>query len=78
MKDQNQDRRKELLEAMRELPERDQSAIGWLAENYDYAVRICKAGALTEQQRKSMMDQAIEKDEPLMIALLCMERRLNR
>lgn len=77
MNDAIDEKKQALIQVINELPERYQSAVAWLIENHDYAVSICKAGALSEERRERLLEKAIADDEPLMIALLSFERCVN-
>ena len=71
-------KRRELIERVSELPEKTQNAILWLISNYDLAMQICKAQKLTEQERCQVEEIAKRKDDPLLLLLSIMERTVNK
>lgn len=77
MNDAIDEKKQALIQAVNELPEHYQAAVAWVIENHDYAVRICEAGPLSEEKRASLLEKAIADDEPLLIALLSLERCVN-
>ena len=72
-----EEKRQILYRAIQELPEKEQSVIQWMIENYDFCVSICKEKALTTEQRKQLLQQATEKDDLYLLVLVLFERILN-
>ena len=77
MRQMKEERIQEMVEILESLPENWQNAIVLLARNYDYFVELCGYEPIPRAQREAFLDDAIQKDDALMILLLIMERRIN-
>lgn len=66
-----------LLQAIEKLPKNKQQAVQWLIANYDTAISICKVKPLTASQRKQYMENAVQKDDMHLLALILLERIVN-
>ena len=66
-----------LINAVESLPEDMQDAVKWLTANYDTAVAICKAKALTEAEHSQLMNQSERDNNRVLLVLALLERIVN-
>lgn len=61
-----------LEKELKELPEKMQRAICWVIENFDFAAEMCREPNLTDEEIETYKEIAREKEDYIMLALLCM------
>ena len=71
------DKRTELTQAIASLPVEQQHAVMWLIENYDTVAAICKAKALSIDERKQVIEHAEQKNNLYLLSLALLEQILN-
>lgn len=69
--------RSEFKQALEHLPENYRESARLILKYYDGFEEMCRNGPLTEAEREEYMEDAIRKNDTMMILLLCMERRVN-
>ena len=77
MNQNGNDRIRDFTQAIEQVPEKYRGPALFIAKHYDFFEEMCRVESLTEKQREEYMDDAIRKDDTMMILLLCMERRIN-
>ena len=67
----------ELIKAIMDLPEGKQRAMLWLIKHYQFAVEMCKEGALTQEQSMAFEKDAITRCDDYLLVLVLFERIVN-
>jgi len=71
------EKQKQLVETICALPEDQQKVVTWLIANYDTAVAICKAKALSCDERQQLLECAEQKNNLYLLSLVLLEQILN-
>lgn len=66
-----------LIKAVESLPADKQEAVKWLIANYDEASSICKAKALTDDERSQLINLAERDNNMVLLVLALLERIVN-
>ena len=63
--------RLEIIEMIKEMPVREQSAIIWTIKNFKFVKNMCENPEMTEDEIQRFKKDAIAKEDYLMLSLLC-------
>lgn len=68
----------EILDRIKELPEKQRNAIIWMIENFSSGIKMCENLDLTEDELKKYKEEAMAKEDYLMYVLLCAAETFHR
>lgn len=66
-----------IINMIKELPEKEQNAIVWTIKNFNFVKKMCENPEMTEDEIKKHKTEAIEKEDYLMLILLCAAEIFN-
>lgn len=66
-----------IIKMMKELSEKEQDAIVWTIKNINFVKEMCENPGMTEEEIKKYKENAIEKEDYLMLILLCAAETFN-
>lgn len=67
-----------IIEMMKELSQKEQDAIIWTIKNFNLVKRMCENPEMTENEIKKYKEDAIAKEDYLMLILLCAAETFNK
>lgn len=68
----------EIIEIIKELPEKEQNAIVWTIKNFKFVRKMCENPGMTKDEIKKYKEDAIAKEDYLMLILLCAAETFNK
>lgn len=78
MKKDKNERSVKIIEIIKELPEKKQNAIVWTIKNFKFVKEMCENPEMTEDEIKKYKEDAIAKEDYLMLILLCAAETFNK
>lgn len=67
----------QIVETIKELPEEAQRAVYWIITHFDFVKEICKNSEMTNEEIERYKEEAWEKEDYLLLALLAAAQAFN-
>lgn len=77
MEKNKNDIRAKIIEMMKELSEKEQDAIAWTIRNFNLVKKMCENPDMTKEEIEKYKEDAIAKEDYIMLILLCAAETFN-